>query len=73
MHQQALTAGHFDNTYKEDTISPEVEIGGCRTQVSTARGNEKWTQNTNTQQPSYSLYPLSLLHELYLRSDTMVQ
>jgi hypothetical protein len=39
VHQQALTTSPFRNTYKVDAISPEVEIGGCRTKVSTTRGN----------------------------------
>jgi hypothetical protein len=73
MHQQALTTGPFGNTCEADAVSPEVAIGGCRTQVSTTRGNTKWIQGNNTQQPSYSLSPLSLLRELYLRSNTMMQ
>jgi hypothetical protein len=40
-HQQTLTIGPFGNTYKEDEVSPKVEIGGCRTQVSKTKGNEK--------------------------------
>jgi hypothetical protein len=38
-HQQALTTGPFSNTCEADAVSPEVAIGGCRTQVSTTRGN----------------------------------
>jgi hypothetical protein len=50
MYQQALTTGPFGNTCKENAVSPEVAIGGCKTQVSTTRGNEKWIQgNTLTQ------------------------
>jgi hypothetical protein len=50
MHQQALTTGPFRNTCEADAVSPEVAIGGCRTQVSTTRGNAKWVQgNTLTQ------------------------
>jgi hypothetical protein len=45
-HQQALTTGPFGNTCKADAVSPEVAIGGCRTQVSTTRGNAKWIQET---------------------------
>ena len=41
-HQQTLTTGPFGNTCEADAVSPEVEIGGCRTQVSTTRGNSKW-------------------------------
>jgi hypothetical protein len=49
VHQQALTTGPFDNTCKVDEVSLEVAIGGCRTQVSTTRGNAKWIQgNTLT-------------------------
>jgi hypothetical protein len=49
-HQQALTTGPFSNTCEIDAVSPEVAIGGCRTQVSTTRGNAKWVQgNTLTQ------------------------
>jgi hypothetical protein len=54
VHQQALTTGPFGNTCGADAVSPEVAIGGCRTQVSTTRGNAKWIQN-NTQRASYSL------------------
>ena len=54
MHQQDLTIGPFGNTCEEDAFSPEVAIGGCRTQVSTTKGNEKWIQN-NTRRDSYSL------------------
>jgi hypothetical protein len=32
----------FGNTSEADVVSPEVEIGGCRTQVSTTRGNKNW-------------------------------
>ena len=39
MHQQALTTGPFNNIYEADAVSPKVAIGGCRTQVSTTRGN----------------------------------
>jgi hypothetical protein len=39
VHQQALTTGPFGNTCEVDAVSPEVAIGGCRTQVSTTRGN----------------------------------
>jgi hypothetical protein len=38
-HQQALTIGPFGNTCKEDAVSPKVAIGGCRTHVTTTRGN----------------------------------
>ena len=38
-HQQALTTGPFGNTSEVDAVSPEVAIGGCKTQVSTTRGN----------------------------------
>ena len=69
VHQQALTTGPFRNTCEADAVSLEVEIGGCRTQVSTTRGNANWVQGNNTQQPSYSLSSLSLLRELYLRSN----
>jgi hypothetical protein len=41
-HQQALTTGPFGNTCEADAVSPEVAIGGCRTHVSTTRGNTKW-------------------------------
>jgi len=73
MHQQALTTGPFGNTYGENVVSPEVEIGGCRTHVSTTRGNEKWIKDHNTQQSSYYLSHLSLLHKLYLKSNTTIQ
>jgi hypothetical protein len=53
-HQQALKTGPFENTYKVDVVSPEVAIGGCRTQVSTTNGNAKWIQN-NTHIASYYL------------------
>jgi hypothetical protein len=65
-HQQTLTTGPFSNTCKADAVSPEVAIGGCRTHVSTTRGNAKWIQDNNTQQSSYSLPFLSLLRKLYL-------
>jgi hypothetical protein len=60
-HQQALTTGPFGNTCGADAVSPEVAIGGCRTQVSTTRGNAKWIQNNNTQQLViiYQLKPTS--------------
>jgi hypothetical protein len=38
-HQQALTIGPFSNTCEAYAVSPEVTIGGCRTQVSTTIGN----------------------------------
>jgi hypothetical protein len=38
-HQQALNIDPLDNTCEADVVSPEVSIGGCRTQVSTTRGN----------------------------------
>jgi hypothetical protein len=41
VHQQTLTIGPFGNTWEADEVSPEVAIGGCRTQVSTTRGNAK--------------------------------
>jgi hypothetical protein len=72
-HQQALTNSPFNNTCGENEVSPKVAIGGCGTQVPTTRGNEKWIQGNNTQQPSYSLSPSGLLCELYLRSNTMMQ
>jgi hypothetical protein len=37
-HQQALTTGPFGNTYEADAVSPEVAMGGCRTEMSTTRG-----------------------------------
>jgi hypothetical protein len=40
-HQQTLTTRPFGNTCEAYAVSPEVEIGGCRTQVSTTRGNAK--------------------------------
>jgi hypothetical protein len=43
---------------------PEVAIGGCKTQVSTTRGNEKWVQENNTQHYIYYLPLLRLLHEV---------
>jgi hypothetical protein len=46
MHQQALTTGPFGNTYGEDAISLEVAIGGCRTHVSTTRGNASGFKRT---------------------------
>jgi hypothetical protein len=73
MHQQALTTGPFGNTCEADAVSPEVAIGGCRTQVSTTRGNAKWIHNNNTQPPSYSLSSLNLLRKLYFRSNTISQ
>jgi hypothetical protein len=42
VHQQALTIVPFGNTYEADAVSPEVAIGGCRTQASTTRGNAMW-------------------------------
>jgi hypothetical protein len=49
-HQQALTIGPFGNTCEADAVSPEVAIGGCRTEVFATRGNAKWIQgNTLTQ------------------------
>jgi hypothetical protein len=54
-HQQALTIGPFGNTCEVDAVSPEVEIGGSRTQVSTTKGNAKLIQGNNTQQPRYYL------------------
>jgi hypothetical protein len=47
-HQQALTTVPFENTCEVDAVSPEVAIGGCRTQVSTTRRNAKWIQSNNT-------------------------
>jgi hypothetical protein len=73
VHQQALTTDPFDNTCEANEVSPEVAIGGCKTQLSTTRGNTKWIQGNNTQKPSYSLSPLSLLRELYLRSNMMME
>jgi hypothetical protein len=49
-----LTTGPFSNIYGEDVVSPEVAIGGCRTKLSTTKGNPKWIKN-NTQRTSYSL------------------
>jgi hypothetical protein len=72
-HQQALTTGPFNNTCKAYAVLPEVAIGGCRTHVSTTRGNEKWIHNNNTQSPSYSLSSLNLLRKLYFRSNTISQ
>jgi hypothetical protein len=43
-HQQALTIGPFGYTCVEDAVSPEVDMGGCRTEVSTTKGNIKWIQ-----------------------------
>jgi hypothetical protein len=37
-HQQALTTGPFGNTCEADAVSPEVAMGGCRTEMSTTRG-----------------------------------
>jgi hypothetical protein len=56
-HQQALTTGPFGNTCEADAVSPEVAIGGCRTQVSTTRGNAEWIHNNNTQSPSILYLP----------------
>jgi hypothetical protein len=53
-YQQTLTTGPFGNTYGAYAVSSKVAIGGCRTQVSTTRGNTKWIQN-NTHRASYSL------------------
>jgi hypothetical protein len=72
-HQKALTTGPFGNTSEADAVSPEVEIGGCRTQVSTTKRNEKGIENNNTHQSSYSLYPLNLLCKLCLRSTTTMK
>jgi hypothetical protein len=72
-HQQALTIGPFGNTCEVDEVSPEVAIGGCRTHVSTTRGNAKWIQRNNTQQSRYYLPLLSLPCKLYLRSNTTMQ
>jgi hypothetical protein len=72
VHQQALTIGPFSNTYRSDTVSPEVAIGGCRTYVSTTRGNAKWNQGNNTQRYIYRLSHLNLLHKLYVRSITTI-
>jgi hypothetical protein len=72
-HQQTLTTIPFSNTCEADVVSPEVAIGGCRTQLSTTRGNTKWIPGNNTKQPSYSLSPLSLLQKIYLRFNTMMQ
>jgi len=47
VHQQALTTGPFGNTCEADAVSPEVAIGGCRTHVSTTRGNAKWIQGNS--------------------------
>ena len=60
-HQQTLTIVPFGNTCEADEVSPEVAIGGCKTHVSTTRGNAKWIQGNNTQQSSYSLPHLNLL------------
>ena len=62
MHQQALTTGSFGKTCKVDAVSPEVAIGGCRTQVSTTRGNAKWIQNNNTQQLDITFQLKHTLH-----------
>jgi hypothetical protein len=66
-HQQALTIFPFENTCEADAVSLEVVIEGCRTQVSTTRGNAEWIHSNNTQSPSYSLSPLNLLRKLYFR------
>jgi hypothetical protein len=55
VHQQALTTGPFGNTCEADAVSPEVAIGGCRTQVSTTRGNTKWIQNNSNTTTRYHL------------------
>jgi len=39
VHKKSLTTGAFGNTCEADAVSPEVEMGGCKTQVSTTRGN----------------------------------
>ena len=39
---KALTTGPFGNTWEADAVSLKVAIGGCRTQVSSTRGNAKW-------------------------------
>jgi hypothetical protein len=49
VHQQALTIGPFGKTCETDAVSPKVAMGGCRTQVSTTRGNAKWIQSNYTQ------------------------
>jgi hypothetical protein len=36
----------FGNTCKADAVSPEIAIGGCRTHVSTTRGNESGIKET---------------------------
>jgi hypothetical protein len=46
VHQQALITIPFRNTYEADEVSPEVAIGGCRTQVSTTRGNASGIRET---------------------------
>jgi hypothetical protein len=45
-HQQALTTSPFGNTCEADAVSPKVAIGGCRTHVSTTRGNESGSKAT---------------------------
>jgi hypothetical protein len=46
--------GSFGNTCEVDA---EVAIGGCKTQVSTTRGNVEWIQRNYTQQPSILYLP----------------
>jgi hypothetical protein len=72
VHQQTLTTGPFGNTCEADAVSPEVAIGGCRTQVSTTRGNAKWIQDNNTQQSRYSL-PLLSYFTSYISYDLTQQ
>jgi hypothetical protein len=47
MHQKTLTTGPFGNTCEANEVSPEVAIGGCKTHVSTTRGNAKGSHNHN--------------------------
>jgi hypothetical protein len=37
-HKQSLTTVPFGNTYEVDEVSPEVAMGGCRTEMSTSKG-----------------------------------
>jgi hypothetical protein len=46
VHQQALTTGPFGNTCEADAVSPKVAIGGCKTHVSTTRGNASGSKAT---------------------------
>ena len=72
VHQQDLTTGPFGNTCKEDAVSPKVVIGGCRTHVSTTRGNTRWIQYKNNTTSRYHLPSWTYFAKLYVISNILM-